>query len=174
MARLTKDQWLEARQQWEADPTISYAVLAERIGVSDVAVLKAAKREGWVKSGSLASINRAAQIKADAASEVTPQVSDSTNHEVSAQTSKKPLPASTELSTDLRSKLIQSHRAEWRKHAALFPLEDIKADYKKNGTAGKISSEMLSIRQKAERIAWGMDTDSADTTITIANPRSFD
>jgi len=33
---------------------------------------------------------------------------------------------------------------------------------------------MLSIRQKGERIAWGMDTDSADSTITIANPRSFD
>jgi len=173
MARLTKDQWLEARQQWEADPTISYAALAERIGVSDVAVLKAAKREGWVKSGSLASINRAAHIKADAAIQVTPQVSDTANHEVSAQTSKKPLPASTELSTDLRAKLIQSHRAEWRKHASLYPLEGIKEDFGL-GKSAKISSEMLSIRQKAERIAWGMDTEAADTTITINNPRSFD
>ena len=64
MARLTKDQWLEARQTWEADPTISYNTLAERIGVCDVAVLKAARREGWVKAGSLSSINRAAQINA--------------------------------------------------------------------------------------------------------------
>jgi len=68
----------------------------------------------------------------------------------------------------------QATTHEWRNHAKLFKLEPILADYKKHGTAGKISAEMLSIRQKGERIAWGMDTDSADSTITIANPRSFD
>lgn len=147
MPRLTKDQWLEARQAWEAEPKLSYAALGERMGVSDVAVLKRARADGWVKSGSLDSINRAAQVKADAAE---------VSRELSGQTTKKPLPASIEASTDLRSKLIQSHRAEWRKHAELYPLEDIKADFDV-GKSAKISSEMLSIRQKGERVAWGMD-----------------
>jgi len=173
MARLTKDQWAEARIKWESGPTESFSSVGEALGVSHVAVMKTAKRDGWVKSGSLPSINRAAQIRADAA-EVAEGVTSEVTGQVTGGPAKSPLPASTELSTDLRSKLIQSHRAEWRNHAKLFKLEPILADYKKHGTAGKISAEMLSIRQKGERIAWGMDTDSADSSITIANPRSFD
>jgi len=164
MARLTKDQWLEARQKWEADPTLSMGELAGQIGVSVAAISKTAKAQGWVKSGSLPSINRAAQVKADAAE---------VNGEVNGETGKKPLPASIEASTELRAKLIQSHRAEWRHHARLFGLDAIKADFGE-GKSAKISAEMLSIRQKGERIAWGMDTEATDTTITINNPRSFD
>lgn len=164
MARLTKDQWLEARQKWEADPTLSMGELAGQIGVSKEAVSQAAKRDGWVKSGSLSSINRAAQVKADAGQ---------LDGQLDASTGKKPLPASIEASTELRAKLIQSHRAEWRHHARLFGLDAIKADFDE-GKSAKISAEMLSIRQKGERIAWGMDTEATDTTITINNPRSFE
>lgn len=120
-----------------------------------------AGKQGWVKSGSLDSINRAAHIRADAL-EVT--------QKVTGETGKRPLPESVDQSTELRSKLIQSHRAEWRKHAGMFPLELIKEDYKKHGTAGKISAEMLAIRQKAERIAWGMDDNEKSTTIELKNP----
>lgn len=161
MPRLTKDQWLEARQLWEASPTASFVSVGEHIGVSHVAVMNAAKRDGWVKSGNLASINRAAQIKADGA-EVTSQLTG----QLTGETNKKPLAASTELSTDLRSKLIQSHRAEWRKHAGLFTLDNIKADFVE-GKSAKISAEMLAIRQKAERIAWGMDDGDSNTSFTI-------
>lgn len=168
MARLTKEQWLEARQRWEADPTASFVSIGGEIGVSHVAVMNAAKRDGWVKSGNLASINRAAQVKADSA-ELTSKLTG----ELTGVSAKRPLAASIEASTDLRSKLIQSHRAEWRKHADLYALESIKADFNQ-GKSAKISAEMLSIRQKGERVAWGMDTDSGETTITIANPRSFD
>lgn len=157
--RLSKDEWLEARQAWEADQTLTFEALAERLGVSRPAVSKMASKQGWVKSGSLNSINRAAHIRADAA-EVT--------SEVTGVTSKRPLPESVDQSTELRSKLIQTHRAEWRHHAKLFPLEAIKGDYKTVGTSGKISAEMLAIRQKAERIAWGMDDDkSGDKAIVI-------
>jgi len=173
MARLTKDQWAEARIKWEADPTLTFEDVAQSLGISRPAVSKMADKVGWVKSGNLQSINRAAHIRADSA-EVTGDVTDQVTNEVTNAPAKSPLPASTELSTDLRSKLIQSHRAEWRNHARLFPLEEIKADYRKNGTAGKISAEMLSIRQKGERIAWGMDEGDSDKPVTIANPRSFD
>lgn len=158
--RLTKDQWLEARQRWEADPTLTFEALAAPLGVSRPAVSKMAEKQGWVKSGCLDSINRAAQVKADAA-EVTP--------EVTGVTTKKPQPASVELSTGLRSKLIQSHRAEWRRHAGLYPLETIKEDFDV-GKSAKISAEMLQIRQKAERVAWGME-EKAEAEIVIRNPR---
>lgn len=148
MPRLNKEQWLEARQMWEASPTASFVSVGEHIGVSHAAVIKAAKRDGWVKSGNLASINRAAQIKADG-TEVTDQVT--------ADTNKKPLAASTELSTDLRSKLLMTHRAEWRKHAGLYSLEDIKANFN-IGKSAKITAEMIAIRQKGERAAWGLDS----------------
>lgn len=161
--RLTSTEWLEARQAWEADATLTFDALSDRIGVSRQAIGKMAAKQGWVKSGSLDSINRAAQIRADRA-EVAQKVADATD--------KKPLPESLDQSTELRSKLIQSHRAEWRKHAQMFQLEAIKADYKTVGTAGKISAEMLAIRQKNERIAWGMDDDKSDGK-TIMIERSY-
>lgn len=161
--RLTASEWLEARQAWESEQSLTFMALSERCGVSVQAVSKMAAKQGWVKSGSLDSINRAAQIRADRA-EVESEVEDSTI--------KKPLPESIDQSTELRSKLIQSHRAEWRKHAQMFQLEAIKADYKTVGTAGKISAEMLAIRQKNERIAWGMDDDKSDGK-TIMIERSY-
>lgn len=161
--RLTTDEWLEARQSWEADMTLTFDAMSDKLGVSKQAISKMAKKQGWVKSGSLDSINRAAQIRADAA-EVDGKVDQSTG--------KRLLPGSIDQSTDLRSKLIQSHRAEWRKHAGMFTLEKIGEDYKKHGTAGKISAEMLAIRQKAERIAWGMDDDKSDGK-TIVIERSY-
>lgn len=151
--RLTQTEWLEARQSWESDQTLTFEAMSEKYGVSKQAISKMASKQGWVKSGSLDSINRAAQIRADAAE---------VDQEVDSSTSKRPLPESVDQSTELRSRLIQSHRAEWRKHAQMFLLDDIKRDYKQFGTAGKISAEMIAIRQRNERIAWGMDDDKSD------------
>jgi len=161
MPRLTKDQWAEARIKWEADPTMTFEDVAQSLGVSRPAVSKMADKVGWVKSGNLQSINRAAHIRADT-SEVTGEVTG----EVTLGAAKKPLTASTELSTDLRSRLIQQHRVEWRNHSKLYPLEEIKAVFE-IGKSGKITSEMIAIRQKGERIAWGMDDGDSNTTITI-------
>lgn len=151
--RLTQTEWLEARQSWESDQTLTFEAMSEKFGVSKQAISKMASKQGWVKSGSLDSINRAAQIRADAAE---------VDQEVDSSTVKRPLPESVDQSTELRSRLIQSHRAEWRKHAQMFVLDDIKRDYKQFGTAGKISAEMIAIRQRNERIAWGMDDDKSD------------
>jgi hypothetical protein len=114
-----------------------------------------------MKPDALAQINRAAQARADAA-EVADQVAD--------ETVKKPLPASAELSTDLRAKLVQAHRAELRKHAQLFPAETVAKDFEA-GKRHKIMIEAIAIRQKAERAAWGMDDSTAQPTIVIE--RSF-
>lgn len=160
--RLTEEQWKEARIAWESDPKATYKGIGERFGCSHVAVLRAAKRGGWVKSGSLDSINRAAQLRADSA-EVTAEGTSETDKNPPKPA---PLPASVEASTDLRARLIHSHRAEWRKHASLYSLEGIRDDFDL-GKSAKISAEMLSIRQKAERTAWGMDADTSQGEIVI-------
>ncbi|MGZ8220029.1 MAG: hypothetical protein ACXWT0_00125 [Methylobacter sp.] len=54
MARLTKDQWAEIRETWEADPREGFDWLVAKLSldVSRQAVSKTAKAQGWVKSGS--------------------------------------------------------------------------------------------------------------------------
>jgi hypothetical protein len=56
----------------------------------------------------------------------------------------------------MRSKVLQIHRSEWRKHSGLYPLDCIKADFDE-GRKAKISAEMLLIRQRGERAAWGLE-----------------
>lgn len=60
MARLTKEQWLQARGQWEADEREGFDWLATELNgaVSRQAISKAAKAQGWVKGG----VNVAQQI----------------------------------------------------------------------------------------------------------------
>jgi hypothetical protein len=54
MAKLTKQQWAEARQMWETDPREGHQWLADELiskgfDVNRVAIAKAAKRQGWDK-----------------------------------------------------------------------------------------------------------------------------
>lgn len=157
--RLTPEEWRKARLKYESDKRVSFAEIAAKFGVSKAAVGKMALKQKWSKVGALESIARAAHLRADEA-EVDGNVD-----------SQKPLPDSFERSTDLRTKLIQSHRAEWRKHANLFPLEEIKNSLT-IGRSGKVSAEMIALRQKAERIAWGMDDVSQDNK-TFVIERSY-
>lgn len=154
MPRLTQDQWAAARIKWEADPTLTFEALAVALSVARPVVSRRAKAEGWKQVGALKGINERAQVRADAA--------EGTQSGTPYQSKKESIDASV----DLRSKLIQSHRAEWRKHAGLYPLESIKAEFDE-GRKAKISAEMLAIRQKGERLAWGLDDGNEKPTITI-------
>lgn len=155
MASISKDKWGEARIRWEADPRETFESIGQWLGVSRAAVHKHAKANGWEKAQSMGDIALRAQKAADAAA-LTPVV-DASTAQVDGVTQKRaPLQASVEQAIDLRSKVIQMHRAEWRKHANLFPLDDIKDDFDV-GRKAKISSEVLAIRQKCERAAWGLD-----------------
>lgn len=51
MARLTPEQWEQARAEYEVRG-VSLGVIAEHFGVSDVAVGKRARKEGWTKGKS--------------------------------------------------------------------------------------------------------------------------
>lgn len=50
MAKLTKQQWADARQAWETDPREGFAWLAEKLGISRPAVSKMASSQGWTKT----------------------------------------------------------------------------------------------------------------------------
>lgn len=53
MARLTKQQWAEARAQWEGDSAMTFGQLAAALGVSRPGVSKTAASEGWTKGDSI-------------------------------------------------------------------------------------------------------------------------
>ena len=71
MARLSSDQWLDIRTQWEASPTQGLAWLVRANGgpwdVTEEAVRQRRKNEGWTKRGSLGSVVEKAHLAADAA-----------------------------------------------------------------------------------------------------------
>ena len=147
--RIPPDEWAIARQAWEADPIMNFGTVAERLGISRQAVNKKAVRDGWTKVISTEKINQAAIIKADNRSKL--------NGEVDEGSGKKSVQASIEQATELRSQLLMSHRAEWRRHAKMYSIEELNQKPFDESKKAKISAEMISIRQRAERTAWGMD-----------------
>lgn len=145
MPRLTQDQWAAARIKWEADPTLTFEALGKEFGVSDEAIRKRCKSEQWERVASLRSINERAQFKADA------KLGAKVGGEVGRPTAK-----TTELAEDIRADVIERHRADWAEHRTHFKTGDIAAEFE-IGKSAKISAEMLAIRQKGERAAYGLD-----------------
>ena len=76
--------------------------------------------------------------------------------QLDAGSSKVPTAASAAAAEDLRADVIERHRADWSEHRKLFTLQEIKDDFEQ-GKAAKISAEMLALRQKGERAAYGLD-----------------
>jgi len=65
MAKLSKDEWLDIRSLWEADPKLTFGYLAAKYGLTKQTISSRSKKEGWERRGNLVSITRAAQKKAD-------------------------------------------------------------------------------------------------------------
>lgn len=149
MARLTTSQWLEARQKWEADPSLTFEALADQIKLSRQAVSKRANAQGWAKVGALRQVVERAQFKADG------KVA-----QVAGATTKKDGAATFEASVEIRADVIDRHRVDWAEHRKNFTIAEVKADFE-NGKKAKISAEMLLIRQKGERAAYGLDDAAA-------------
>lgn len=157
MARLSPTQWAEARQAWEADPTLTFEALAERLHLSRQAVSKRANAEGWAKVGALRQAAERAQFKADG------KVA-----QVAGATSKKDVSATFEASVEIRADVIDRHRVDWAEHRKLFAIAEIKKDFE-NGKKAKISAEMLLIRQKGERAAYGLEDGSVAPPASTAD-----
>lgn len=150
MPRLTADQWAAARIKWEADPTVTFTELGKALGVSEAAVRQRAKSESWMKTGAMRGIVERAHIKADA--KLRP------NFDGEVQKA-----GAIEAAEDIRADVIERHRADWAGHRQHFKTGDIAADFDV-GKSAKISAEMLLIRQKGERAAYGLD-DTATTQV---------
>lgn len=153
MPRLTREEWDEGRALRESGS--SFEEVASKIGVSKAAVVKAAKREGWSDGSDVAGIIRR-------------KVSEKVSGVVSAETIKRKVEI-IDAAADQAVRIITRHREDWETHHRLFSVQAIAKDFDL-GKSAKISSEMLFIRQRAERIAWDLD-DRSESEIVIRNPR---
>lgn len=103
---MTADEWGEVRSRWESDPREGYTWIVSEmnLGVSDVAVLKRARKEGWAKKASLKTIVERAQAKADE------KVSRKVSRKVSGEVSQKVSPLTDSEVVDLRASVVENNQ----------------------------------------------------------------
>ena len=139
--------------RWEADPTVTDAVIGVGLGVTDEAVRKRRHAELWERVASLRSINERAQFKADK------KLVDKVGAQVGQPTAK-----STELAEDIRADVLDRHRSDWIEYRELHPLAVRALDFDA-GKRGKINAEALSLLHRGERAAYGLgEIDSGGKT----------
>lgn len=132
MPPLTRQQWQQARIEWESNPDLTITELAKRYGVGRNTVYERIKREGWRKAN------------------------------IDDCKKEGPLPQSLKAYADNVDAILRLHRQEWAQHRTLYGLDAIAENFEL-GKAAKISAEMLAIRQKAEREAWGLNDRESET-----------
>lgn len=163
--RLSQEEWIAARAAWEGEPALSIAALASRLGVSKQATAAKAKRDGWEKRADLRDLAVQAHAKADkvtAPPEPPPPPEVDGNVDVDATVNVAPEPDKKQPVTehpdpvDVRTEIITRHRTEWRA-ARVNLYTAIKNKDFEMGKVAKITLEGLSILQKGERAAWGLD-----------------
>jgi hypothetical protein len=154
--RPTTEDWQAARDRWEADPQETFESISEMMGVSRAAVSKKARNpaDPWVRAKGLRELAEKAHQRADER-EVTAKVTRS-DPKVTRETSKK---GAEDAAVDIRADVLERHRADWSQHRALFALQSISGDFDAGKTA-KISAEMLTLRQRGERAAYGLDIEA--------------
>ena len=148
MPRLTADQWAIIRAEREAGA--SFGDLAARFGVSKAAVSKASKREGWGDGSDVGEIIRR-------------KVTEKVTGVVTAETARHKAEI-IDAAAEKGAEVIRLQRDDWERHRNHFG--SVPADLDA-GKLAKLSAEMLAIRQKAERIAWGLDESESKPDITI-------
>lgn len=161
--RMSPEEWAGIRAKWETDPRDGYTwiVTEMNLSVSDVAVLKRARKEGWAKKASLKTIVERAQAKAD--------------EKVSQKVSGKVSPLTESESVDLRADVIEKHRDEWGDHRRLFTLQDMLGeDGLGVARVAKTAAEAIKIRQEGERKAWGLDAIAEDNSSGVATLDELD
>jgi hypothetical protein len=150
MPRLTADQWAKVRAERETGA--SFGELAARYGVSKAAVIKASKREGWGDGSDVGELIRR-------------KVTEKVSGVVTAETARRKAEIIDAVASEA-ARIVTRHRDDWEVHHEIFSAEKIAADFNL-GKSGKVSAEMLAIRQKAERVAWGLDEAENKPDITI-------
>jgi hypothetical protein len=166
MPRLTEEEWHECRVLRESTG-MSFRMLAERFGVSDVAVLKRARKESWGDGGNANEVaNRIARERAQGI------VADKGNNYAHRANSISD-------AADKKAALLRRQQLDWEEHRTDFakrlPDEQRAAETgqeelahpegpKERGSrlqAAKVAAEMLRVRHEGERRAYGI-TDQPD------------
>lgn len=188
--RLSAEDWAAARALWEADPTMTYEALGERIGQTRSTVYKYAKRNGWEKLTNSADLAKKASAAADrvavSAREVAVEDGNGNidgNAETSGGNEPSPKKASStaerkaavqpsseevqQAAVAMRAEIIERHRKEWSVSRGLVGEAVKQRDFERAKLA-KITSETIKIIQEGERKAWGLDAaDPADKPVVI-------
>jgi hypothetical protein len=193
MAKLTRDQWEEMRAEWEGSPRQGITWLTKAAGgrwdITEEAIRRQRIKQGWSKPVDLRAIARQATINADAAAakyghplaepprdpqpEALPNEGEMGSEEsaqgvtVGEAPMKSPNRATVaeQTAVDLRTKLIEMHRGEWRIARRLLYASLHEADkatgFDKSKFA-KITTEIIANIQNGERRVWGLDADILD------------
>jgi hypothetical protein len=143
------------------------------LSITDKAILRKAKREGWSKKVSLRAIVESAQRKADA------KVTRPGARDFTVVTDGE--------ASDVRAEVIEKHRSEWAKHRERFPFEaivnwveshpeltQVTEGGEKLARVAKTMAETIRIRQQGEREAWGLDAIANDTSAGMATLDELD
>ncbi len=147
MPRLPLEKWAEIRARRETGA--SFGTLAREFGVSKTAIMKRAKAEGWGDGSDIAGLVRDRAMAKVAGLVAGPRQKREEALEQAAESA---------------AALLERQRNDWEAHRQRHGhlpegFEDAKL--------AKITAEMLILRQKGERAAWGLDGDAARPQITI-------
>lgn len=147
MARLTAEQWAKIRTERETTG-VSFRVLANKYKVSDAAIVKRAKSEGWSNGSDCDEIIRR---------KVSEKVSGLAN-----LADPKKRAAAIEAESDRRAAIQIKHRTEWNPVGTLIrEAVRIRKTNSKDAVdkvrLAKMIAETLRMKQECERKAWGLD-----------------
>lgn len=167
MPRLNSDQWAAMRMEWEGDPLMTIIALAAKYGINKSQISRVARRDSWVKTGQIATINENAQLRADA------QIRDLNATDLVSRIE----------SEELRAAILLRLRREWEeiegfRQSALIAMRNAhdsgdKTEWNIAKTAADTALaniRALAAKQDSERRAWGLDTKTEEDVI-ITNPR---
>ena len=140
MAKLTADQWGEVRAGREAGRT--FPDLAKQFGISYQAIQRRAKRDRWGDGRDVSGI-----IRRKVAEKVAGLVAGC-NHKEKAEAIENAAVKGLEI--------VKRHQDDWKDHHNNFTVKKMADDFEL-GKRAKICAEVLAIRQKAERAAYGLE-----------------
>ena len=168
MAKLSKDEWLDIRSLWEADPKLSFGALASEYGISKQVISVRAKNENWKRQCNLTIINQESIRRADAFFEKIDEKTDDREKTDETFTLKKEV--GMEEAIDRRTDILVKHRHEivtldsmQSEAKSLFDTA-LKTKKKEDFWMAKIAIDTckdhiiaVSKKQAMERKCWGMD-----------------
>jgi len=141
MARVSSEQWTEARARREAGESITD--VAKWLGVDRALVSRRAKAESWSNGE-------------DVEETIRRKVTEKVTGIVTACDPKKKAEA-LDAAASRRADVEIRHQIEWEEHKSLVDQAIAAQDFDAAKLA-KITAETLKIRQEGERKAWRLDT----------------